>query len=944
MAQDPIAGVLRTLPLTDAQRADAWDAYMGATDPVALTSALTPLNLPQETKATLWDLKSGRTPLAPEPGLLGRIWEGLKTPAAMAMEVVGRPGELVSGTVGGALQTGSLAEGLKRGWAAFAEPNLRDSQIRESMSKVIEEQAPEFAKAHPLLTAGAGFGLDVVTDPTNLLAGAGLWGRGVRALGRGATEIAAASKLGEVLPALRMEALVSEGRTAAGKFLGLTPGDMRRTAEAQGRAGQILLPIVDEMLKKTTPEQQQLLSLAAHYPKSAEAAQVAANPVLQDLLERSTQAFAEIHAKDVAGGVRTATRALNVTESTAERLAALSDAERTAAERILRQGPEVPLTAADEALLAENTNLRKAIEGTQKQLYATSKTGEISYFADPATVRLQPKGAVEVSTAAKNYVPNMQEIGAQTGPYITGGRRSYAMKSALDKTVPFREALANPELKTVGNMAELLQRRHMESVRALTETQLVRDYLGEFGSTVAKPGYTQFSEAFIKQSKMPQELAEAVAGQYLPAAIVKDLERYQLRLADPTAMDNIFRQGTRLWKTMATTLRLPAHQANNFLGNIANMYAGGNMPAHQVVSKYWQASRALRNEAKATPEMQALIAEARQLGVIGEQAGREGIEFTGSAMRGQKTGLGQLMEGAYNPLNPDNEYYTYIRNVNQQVIEDPAKLALFLHERQLGKSAEQASVTVRKVLFDYNELSPRERQIRDFVPFYTWTRKNIPLQLATLVENPSKISHQQQFLNLFREWSRLEGQAPLTREDVRSYSEPSEMVLLPVQGREGSRVAVTTRLPFFDVNLLAPGSVSEEVAQRINPLLTVPPSLLTGRDLLTGQSLDREKMPNLPGRILPEALGGAAPIGPRGALRQTGRQQMVTGLIPVPLDPVLRAIVQNPETENVSRPWDVAIRSFGLTPTVLSPQLRRQAREEQLQALRAQRNAQRRTR
>ncbi len=878
---------------------------------------------------------------ADKPGLLKTVWEGVKTPAAMLLEGVGRPGEFISGTVGGALQTGSLAEGLKRGWAAFAEPNFRDSQIRESMSKVIEEQAPEFAKAHPLLTAGAGFGLDVVTDPTNLLAGAGLWGKGVRAAKQGVTTALAATKLGEVAPSLRLATLVAEGRTGAGKWLGLNAGDMKRTAEAQGRAGQILLPIVDEILKKTTPEQQQLLSLAAAYPKSAEAAQVAANPVLQDLLARSTQAFAEIHAKDVAGGVRTATRAVDVTESTTERLAALSDAERTAAERILRQGPEVPLTAADEALLAGNANLRKAIEGTQKKLYATSKTGEISYFADPATVRLQPKGAVEVSTAAKNYVPNIQEIGAQTGPYITGGRRSYAMKSALDKTVPFREALADPKLKTVGNIAELLQRRHMESVRALTETQLVRDYLGEFGSTVAKPGYTQFSEAFIKSSKMPQELADAVAGQYLPAAIVKNLETYQLRLADPTAMDGIFRQGTRLWKTMATTLRFPAHQANNFLGNVANMYAGGNMPAHQVVNKYWQASRALQNEAKASPAMAAMIEEARRLGVIGEQAGREGIEFAGSAMRGAKTGLSQVMEGAYNPLNPDNPAYEAVRRFNQQRIEDPAKLALFLYERQLGKSAEQASVTVRRVLFDYNELSPVERQIRDFVPFYTWTRKNIPLQLATFVENPSKISHQQQFLNLWREWSRLEGQEPLTREDVRSYAEPSEMITVPLRGREGSPVALTTRLPFFDLSLLSPATVGEEVGQRISPLITTPMSLLTGRNVLTGQSLDREKMPNLPGRLLPEALGGAAPIGPRGALRQTGRQQLLTGLAPVPLDPLWRSLVQNPETENLPTGWDLLVRSLSLTPTVLSPQLQRQVREEQLRTLREQRNAER---
>ena len=68
------------------------------------------------------------------------------------------------------------------------------------------------------------------------------------------------------MPSLQLATLVSEGRTGAGKWLGLNAGDMKRTAEAQGRAGQILLPIVDEILKKTTPEQQQLLSLAAAYP------------------------------------------------------------------------------------------------------------------------------------------------------------------------------------------------------------------------------------------------------------------------------------------------------------------------------------------------------------------------------------------------------------------------------------------------------------------------------------------------------------------------------------------------------------------------------------------------------------------------------------------------------------------------------------------------------
>ena len=202
MAQDRIADAHRAQPLTDAQRADLWDAYMAAPNPDALTRTLTPLSVPQEAKATLWDLKAADTPGRPatpaplpeeEPGYLGAAWEGLKKFGVGGMELVGRPGEFVAGTVGGTLKTGSLGEGLKRGAAALLEPTLVDSKIQEGFSKVIEEQAPEFAKANPLAPAAAGFVGDVLTDPTNLLGGAGFIRKGGMAAlkGLGASEAVA---------------------------------------------------------------------------------------------------------------------------------------------------------------------------------------------------------------------------------------------------------------------------------------------------------------------------------------------------------------------------------------------------------------------------------------------------------------------------------------------------------------------------------------------------------------------------------------------------------------------------------------------------------------------------------------------------------------------------------------------------------------------------------
>jgi len=59
-----------------------------------------------------------------------------------------------------------------------------------------------------------------------------------------------------------------------------------------------------------------------------------------------------------------------------------------------------------------------------------------------------------------------------------------------------------------------------------------------------------------------------------------------------------------------------------------------------------------------------------------------------------------------------------------------------------------ASNTVKEALFDYKDLSKAERfWFKRAVPFYTWTRKNTPLQLKHLVLNPQRA----QKLNLAKE-------------------------------------------------------------------------------------------------------------------------------------------------------------------------------------------------
>ena len=50
-----------------------------------------------------------------------------------------------------------------------------------------------------------------------------------------------------------------------------------------------------------------------------------------------------------------------------------------------------------------------------------------------------------------------------------------------------------------------------------------------------------------------------------------------------------------------------------------------------------------------------------------------------------------------------------------------------------------ASMKVKEALFDYTDISRFERNVmKRAMPFYTWTRKNIPAQLKVLVQNPQR--------------------------------------------------------------------------------------------------------------------------------------------------------------------------------------------------------------
>jgi hypothetical protein len=188
----------------------------------------------------------------------------------------------------------------------------------------------------------------------------------------------------------------------------------------------------------------------------------------------------------------------------------------------------------------------------------------------------------------------------------------------------------------------------------------------------------------------------------------------------------------------------------------------------------------------------------------------------------------------------------------------------------LGAAMDQ----VHLLHFDYADLSEVEQHIRRLVPFYTWTRRNVPLQLRSMVMQPGKIQRflyaNQEFQNAFG----AEGDESWLNQFLPEYLDNQDGFVTKFKFLDNN-VGAYLRLPFEDVNKLF--SVKglprrEEFVNMLGPY-TIPLELATGRDLATGRPLDalgKDKV-QVAGNIVPQfgtAQRALAAVG--GASKQFG--------------------------------------------------------------------------
>lgn len=162
-------------------------------------------------------------------------------------------------------------------------------------------------------------------------------------------------------------------------------------------------------------------------------------------------------------------------------------------------------------------------------------------------------------------------------------------------------------------------------------------------------------------------------------------------------------------------------------------------------------------------------------------------------------------------------------------IEDTQRIALFVEALDNTGDFSKAVDVVNKFLFDYSDLSEFEHKVmKRAIPFYTFMRKNNPLQLEQIFVNPQIYRNLNYGFNNFEVMSGSNYVEDTNRNEWRK-----DYVQLPFQ-IGGENIGFNLNLPYETLERLTP----EKILGQSNPLIKALPELYSGKYAYTGMDVN----------------------------------------------------------------------------------------------------------
>jgi hypothetical protein len=312
--------------------------------------------------------------------------------------------------------------------------------------------------------------------------------------------------------------------------------------------------------------------------------------------------------------------------------------------------------------------------------------------------------------------------------------------------------------------------------------------------------------------------------------IAQALKRVE-RIIDPTEDKTISNFAKALaevqgrWKLLATAVN-PGYRFRNTISDMWNMYVAG-VPFWAMSRYSARAAKVMRDAKKGDEEAIRILSDAYKQGVLsGLFGGDIGTLARMLQYQGSKKSL--IKRGRYLKLT------SKVAQDTNRNAENWGRLIHYMYRREYEKlSPTDAAWHVKKAHFDYEDLTEFERQkIKGlFIPFYTWTRKNVPFQIKAMVERPGKYAA----FPKFAQEAEYAAGAEDSGDIIPEYLASNFSFRVPF----GKNTYYTPQIGAADLaRFQSPTQALKSVGAMVTPFAKVPAELAFNKNLMTGADIE----------------------------------------------------------------------------------------------------------
>jgi len=207
-----------------------------------------------------------------------------------------------------------------------------------------------------------------------------------------------------------------------------------------------------------------------------------------------------------------------------------------------------------------------------------------------------------------------------------------------------------------------------------------------------------------------------------------------------------------VWKTSVTSW-WPGFHSRNAMSNVWLSWLGGlQNPKRFVEAARLQWFDYMTSRGKDVADFTVTLGgkkyKASQLIKMGKETGVLNRGWFGAEMGRSleknimlQTGIRPRLTGKQKGLQLARDIFIEKPRGAGTAVENNARFALFLDQIGKGFDVDSAARHTKKFLFDYGELTKFEKKyMKRIFPFYTWIRKNIPLEVEQLIKQPGKFA------------------------------------------------------------------------------------------------------------------------------------------------------------------------------------------------------------